>query len=146
MDRNDCALCCQDMDIPLQHLLLPAVFLDADGLAFMAAHGIDRLWKTDEQIHFRLGDLTIHMTLRQLLLPETFCDDDGLALFHEHGLQQAIKDNLTVRLLHRCDQLDERGLCRIYETRPRACREFDCATRTDCSNVPAKALPLALVH
>lgn len=58
-----------------------------------------------------------------------------------HGLSSATLSSLRygatelpngrVRILHRCQQLTPDNGCGIYETRPKICREFDCATRQD---------------
>jgi Fe-S-cluster containining protein len=40
----------------------------------------------------------------------------------------ALDDGTTLEFVDgRCPRLDEAGRCRIYETRPKGCRAFDCA-------------------
>jgi Fe-S-cluster containining protein len=41
-----------------------------------------------------------------------------------------------IKLHHRCDQLDDNGLCTIYDDRPAICREYVCASRKECTNQP----------
>lgn len=68
-------------------------------------------------------------------------DEDGQEFLAVRGLGHATLSSLRygaiplpngrVRLLHRCQQLTADHRCGIYETRPKICREFDCATRED---------------
>jgi len=149
MTSNPCAACCQDLVLPIRHLLAPQCYLDADGLAFLRAHGFEALWQSDEQVEFELHALTFRMTLRQLLFPDVYLAEGAdRKVFYQHDLDQAIRENDTIRVRHRCDQLDDAGLCRIYATRPRACREFACATREDCSQpaAVARVIPLSRVQ
>jgi Fe-S-cluster containining protein len=41
--------------------------------------------------------------------------------------------NGRVKIFHRCLQLADDGLCKIYSSRPKICKEFDCSKRSDCS-------------
>lgn len=43
-------------------------------------------------------------------------------------------DNGMIKIFHQCDQLDENGLCTIYDDRPKICREYRCETRKECTN------------
>lgn len=128
-----CSNCCEDIDIPLRHLLMPEVYLDAGGLEFIDAHGLRELRLAGGRVKFLWKGLVFEMALLELMFPDAYLNAGGLAFFEEHGLRQAVTDNVTVKLLHRCDQLDDvTGLCTIYETRPKTCRDFDCTTRGDC--------------
>ncbi len=62
----------------------------------------------------------------------SFCDDcpfeEKLLLccprFPETGEQaELVVDGVRMSA---CPHLDDRGLCRIYETRPKGCRDFEC--------------------
>ena len=67
---------------------------------------------------------------------------EGRAFFEAHGLydltvrelfKRAVNmHNGNILIYHRCNQLQDNGLCKIYETRPLVCRKFDCKTRRDC--------------
>ena len=80
--------------------------------------------------------------LEDLLFPERL-SPEGLEFLRAHGVDRVplseLRDraldlgNGTVKIFHRCDQLDENGRCRIYKTRPQICRDFDCTTRHDCA-------------
>jgi Fe-S-cluster containining protein len=80
-----------------------------------------------------------------LMIPERM-GPDGWAFYVAHGLDRLTLEQRvdllirahevspgTVKLRHRCAQLQDDGLCGIYETRPAICRAFDCATRRDCA-------------
>lgn len=41
--------------------------------------------------------------------------------------------SLVVNIKHRCNQLGDDGLCKIYENRPEICRGFQCHVREDCA-------------
>jgi Fe-S-cluster containining protein len=144
-----CTKCCEDMDVPIRHLLMPEVFLDADGLAFIRAHGLDEARKRNEMIAFKWGDLVFKMPILSLAFPAAYLDAKGLAFWRDHDMDRLIQSNVKVKLLHRCERLTEEGLCSIYDTRPRACREYDCSTREDCTNTledEKPTPPLALVN
>lgn len=74
-----------------------------------------------------------------LFFPERM-DDAGREFFKAHGLDDARLADLRngviempdgkLKIIHRCQQLDELGFCRIYDTRPEICRNYDCSTRT----------------
>lgn len=74
-----------------------------------------------------------------LLFPERM-SPEGQEFVRAHGLDDALLIDLRtgaklmpngfVKLQHRCQQLDEIGHCRIYEFRPKICREYNCSTRT----------------
>lgn len=78
----------------------------------------------------------------KLFFPE-YQSQDEMEFLEAHGvsgmtlaeLQRGAVDvnDLTVKIKHRCAQLGDDGLCKIYERRPRICRAFDCNQRTDCS-------------
>lgn len=67
-------------------------------------------------------------------------DEAGREFVAAHGLDDArlidLRQNAIrmpdgkIKISHRCQQLDELGYCRIYETRPQICRSYDCSTRT----------------
>lgn len=40
---------------------------------------------------------------------------------------------MVVNIKHRCNQLGDNGLCKIYENRPQICRSFQCHVREDCA-------------
>jgi len=64
---------------------------------------------------------------------------DGKEFVAAHGLEDARLADLQtgailmsdgkVKIQHRCQQLDEVGLCRIYENRPTICRNYVCTDR-----------------
>jgi Fe-S-cluster containining protein len=66
----------------------------------------------------------------------------GREFFTAHGLYELTVRELfegavnmhngNIKIFHRCNQLQDNGLCRIYETRPLVCRKFDCHRRKDC--------------
>lgn len=125
--------CCLDLELPIQHLLSPEIFLDADGLAFMRAHGLlDPDFRRRGRLKFRYGQIDYEMTCLQLLYPDTYLDAAGIAFFREHGLADMVRRNTTVRVLHRCQHLTDAGRCDMYADRPKACRDFDCQARFDC--------------
>ena len=74
-----------------------------------------------------------------MIFPERM-SDAGREFVRAHGLDDAklidlrqnalLLENGLVKIQHRCQQLDELGLCRIYESRPEICREYDCSKRT----------------
>jgi Fe-S-cluster containining protein len=77
-----------------------------------------------------------------LIFPERL-SPEGKEFIEAHGifeipLRDLLSDaenlgNGMLKIRHRCDMLNDDGLCRIYETRPKICRDFDCSTRTDCA-------------
>lgn len=85
--------------------------------------------------------LDMEILLTDLMFPERL-PADGKAFVEVHGLGNASlgqlrKDaidlgNGLVKIFHRCDQLGDDGLCKIYADRPNICRRFDCQTRNDC--------------
>lgn len=76
--------------------------------------------------------------LLDLLFPSRM-SADGQEFVLAHGLEDArladlqtgaiLMTNGKVKIQHRCQQLDETGLCRIYENRPVICRNYVCANR-----------------
>ena len=72
------------------------------------------------------------------MLPE-----DGKAFMKAHGIEDLSLEELTkdsvalpdgnILIRHRCKKLTNKGLCSIYEDRPKICRDFDCSTRSDCA-------------
>lgn len=86
--------------------------------------------------------LDMEIKIIDLLFPERM-SPEGLEFVKVHGLgamtlaqiQESalgLGDGL-VKLYHRCEQLDDAGLCKIYNTRPVLCRVFECSTRSDCA-------------
>lgn len=79
--------------------------------------------------------------LIDLIFPEHM-PAEGQEFVQAHGLDQVTLGTLRetalymgdgmVKIYHRCDQLGDDGLCKIYATRPEICRQFDCKTRSDC--------------
>ena len=67
---------------------------------------------------------------------------DGREFFTAHGLYDlTVKElfkgavnmhNGNIKIFHRCNQLGDDGLCKMYDKRPKICRCFDCRTRRDC--------------
>jgi len=67
---------------------------------------------------------------------------DGQEFSKVHGLGNVILAELQanamdmgngmVKIFHRCKQLTDDGLCKIYDNRPKICKNFDCSTRSDC--------------
>jgi len=63
-------------------------------------------------------------------------DLNGQKFVQAHGLSEAklvdlqtgavLMDNGQVKIFHRCQHLDEVGLCRIYPDRPDICRDYQC--------------------
>jgi len=152
MMSNACAQCCQDMVLPIRHLLLPEAYLDADGLEFMRVHGMTRMRNGHDLITFDLHGFVFKFSARQLLWPEVYLAEGvDRDLFYRHDLDVAIRENAVVRVQHRCEQLTADGLCAVYPSRPKLCREFDCATR-ECSRSDPQAtntdkiIPLVAVH
>lgn len=52
-----------------------------------------------------------------------------------------LMDNGEVKIQHQCEQLQHDGRCGIYSTRPKICRDFDCSTKRECTNLNGAALP-----
>ena len=83
----------------------------------------------------------LEITLSDLLFPERM-SAQGRHFVNVHGLGDMTLAELQanavdrgdgmVRIAHRCAKLLDNGSCSIYERRPLMCREFDCATRSDC--------------
>ena len=83
----------------------------------------------------------LEITLSDLLFPERM-SAQGRHFVNVHGLSEMTLAELQanvidrgdgmVRISHICDKLKMNGECSIYERRPLMCREFDCATRSDC--------------
>lgn len=48
-------------------------------------------------------------------------------------LHSSITEDGKLRIQHRCNQLGDDGLCKIYTKRPKICRDFDCSKRSDCA-------------
>lgn len=79
----------------------------------------------------------LHLLFPDLLPP------DGREFVDAHGIWNVkLKDLMAgavdmgegvVKIKHRCKQLANDGRCKIYASRPRICRNFDCATRNDCA-------------
>jgi Fe-S-cluster containining protein len=105
--------------------------------------------------------LDLDVALEHLIFPGHM-DRDGLEFYRAHGLGSMtlaeiqthsfnlglVKDVAMVKIWHRCQHLTDQGLCDIYDRRPKICREFDCARRTDCACkrtglTPAAAAALA---
>jgi Fe-S-cluster containining protein len=86
----------------------------------------------------------LDIRLEHLVFPERM-SSEGRAFVAAHGLSCVPLGELVagaldlgdgvVKIRHRCQQLRPDGLCGVYEQRPAICREFNCATRTDCSNL-----------
>lgn len=83
---------------------------------------------------------------QDLFWPERL-DARGREFIEAHGLLQVpigelmrgaqlLEDGVTVKVRHRCQKLNAENLCTMYEKRPAICREFDCATRRDCTQQP----------
>ena len=84
--------------------------------------------------------------LTDLLFPENM-SADGLEFVGAHGVGKMTLDEIRassdpmpdlghgpqLKLHHRCAQLQDDGLCGIYDKRPAICRAFDCRTRRDCA-------------
>lgn len=76
-----------------------------------------------------------------LIFPERM-STEGVEFILAHGIDKVLlvdlqKDaidmlNGLVKIYHRCDQLQNDGKCKIYESRPVICRMFDCSSRKDC--------------
>lgn len=129
-----CARCCTDLQIKLQELIFPHAFLDADGLDFYRTHGLESMLTTSQNLEFDYNGMTYRISALGLIRPDLYLDDAGRAFHEEHGLAQLVRDNVTVRVKHRCQHLTADHLCDIYESRPRICRDFSCALRDDCTN------------
>jgi Fe-S-cluster containining protein len=77
-----------------------------------------------------------------LLVPSKL-SKDGFAFLMTHGIFEEplaiiiymaeIMQDGMVKIKHRCKQLSDNGCCKIYDTRPVLCKEFDCSTRVDCA-------------
>lgn len=80
-----------------------------------------------------------------LLFPQRM-GPEGRAFVEAHGVDKLTlpqirkmlegaprNDKGWFRVEHRCNQLNDDGTCKIYETRPQICRTFSCATRSDCT-------------
>lgn len=86
--------------------------------------------------------LDLEIELLQLIFPRNL-DAAGWEFFQTHGMDRVPLIELQsrsidlgggrVRIAHRCAQLQDDGLCGIYDTRPQICRDFDCKTRIDCA-------------
>lgn len=74
-----------------------------------------------------------------LFFPEQL-SPEGQEFLRAHGIDDArvidLRQGVTrmpdgkLKIQHRCQQLDELGLCRIYAHRPAICRAYDCTRRT----------------
>lgn len=69
---------------------------------------------------------TVHIPILHLILPHLHMNEKGHELFKAHGFEELLKTNGEIEIKHRCDQLDESNKCRIYESRPQICRDFNC--------------------
>lgn len=128
-----CCECCKDMDLPLQHLIYPEVFLNADGVEFMRVHGmLDQEFRKNGIVEFKLNDHVYKVPFIQLIFPMFKVLGDDRKFFLQHGLYEAIERNVTVKVFHRCAKLLSTGRCSIYEARPTICRDFECATKFEC--------------
>lgn len=96
--------------------------------------------------------LDIDINPLDLLFPERM-NPDGQEFVRAHGLDETLlvdlragaklMSNGLVKIRHRCQQLDEVGLCRIYEYRPKICRDYDCSQRTGiaaCESHPLRVV------
>lgn len=148
--ESHCCNCCKDLDLPLRHLIMPEVFLDAHGIEFLRVHGmLDQDFRKSGIVEFRMNDFVYKVPFLHLAFPDVYCTPEDVAFFNKHGLFEAIRANATVKVQHRCDQLLSSGRCGIYEARPKICRDFDCAIRQDCTNdepSPAVFLKRAVAH
>lgn len=89
--------------------------------------------------------LDLDIDLLDLIFPERM-NEAGREFVQAHGLMNLTLSELQaggqgvidlgggrVKIFHRCDQLADDGSCRIYATRPKICREFNCEQRRDCA-------------
>jgi Fe-S-cluster containining protein len=54
-----------------------------------------------------------------------------------HGLINEGEKSLTVKFAHRCQHLDAKNNCMIYEARPQICRDYLCGkARGDAKRPP----------
>ena len=128
-----CAKCCQDMSMPLLHLLFPDKFLAKDALELYKAHGLDGMLARDETLEFDYNGMRYKIGALALVRPDLFLDQAGQETYAELGFEAMLKQNVTVILLHRCAHLLPNNACEVYEDRPVLCRKFDCAQRDDCT-------------
>lgn len=81
------------------------------------------------------------ISLNDLFFPERMTQD-GWEFIQAHDISRMTlieiqsrsidMGNGTVKIKHRCAQLQDDGRCGIYATRPQLCRGFDCSTKPDC--------------
>lgn len=80
--------------------------------------------------------------LLHLVFPEKM-NTDGQEFLTAHNISNLTiaslrigvidQGNYVVRIQHRCAQLEDDGNCHIYDSRPLICRQFECASRSDCA-------------
>lgn len=130
-----CGKCCMDMTLPILHLVFPTMYLDENGLDFYRTHGLEDVFARRDEIKFEYkGIVYTFPSLAALIRPDVYLDDAGQTFYREHDVDQMLRDNVTVRLLHRCQHLASDNSCSIYDLRPTICRDFDCALREDCTD------------
>lgn len=129
-----CGKCCTDLTLPILHLLFPTAYLDENGLDFFHAHGLEELVAKREDVKFEYKGVIYTINILGLIRPDVYLDERGQEFYKEHELDQLLRDNGTVRVLHRCQHLAEDNACSIYDLRPQICKDFNCALRDDCTD------------
>ena len=128
-----CGKCCEDVQLPILHLIFPTAYLDEPGLAFYRAHGLDDLIAKKQDVKFEWKGMVITINTLGLIRPDVYLDANGQAFYEEHHLNELIQSNDLVKVFHRCQHLQSDQSCGIYESRPIICQAFNCALRDDCS-------------
>lgn len=137
---HPCGNCCTDLQLRIQELLFPYAFLDEKGLDFYRTHGLEQLLTHRDNVEFDYNGMTYRISVLGLIRPDLYLDASGQAFHTEHQLDTLVRDNVMVRVKHRCQHFDVDRSCRIYESRPLICREFNCALRDDCSDPQVQPL------
>lgn len=130
-----CGKCCQDLSIPILHLLFPDAFLDEEGIEFYHAHGLSDLLRPNVNAEFDYKGVVFKISLLGLIRPDIWLDKDGQEFHKDYNLDELLRTNGVVKLIHRCQHLAQDNSCSIYPDRPQLCRSFDCTKRDDCSDV-----------
>jgi len=133
-----CGKCCEDVALPVLHMLFPTAYLDEAGLEFYRAHGLDKILANNENVEFDYGGKRISINILELIRPDVYVNDMSSQLFYiEHKLNELLQTNDTIIVKHRCQHLQENNACGIYDRRPQVCRTHDChSTRNDCAMPP----------
>ncbi len=76
----------------------------------------------------RCGWCCTDMEVRMLDLvnPKYMMSPKGFEFWQAHGLQKVWEENGMVKIIHRCQHLDQNNLCGIEQDKPDFCRDWVC--------------------